>query len=218
MSLKKNIQSLLEKYEGQKLPLFELKAKLFDLNPYEVSTPAHESYHSLISDAIMDHAMGDARIFSTESTSNLASMVHEPEAFEAKNLADKSKDVGTGIMANNDVTEAEKGEKDNKSELVKSEFAVDDSNYYPGYHDPEHHWNGWAVPMFDKETAIKICKDLEKPHEEKDGELWVNLDPESEDSELEKVGPFKEKVDGKEMDLYDIGGSIWVWAEKGDDE
>lgn len=95
-----------------------------------------------------------------------------------------------------------------KTDLVKAEFYIDDSEKYPGYYDPKEDWNGWAVPNFDLATAKKICKDFDCETREKDGVLEVKLD---KDEDFDKAGPFEVKIGSKTKQMYGVGGFAWCW-------
>jgi hypothetical protein len=55
---------------------------------------------------------------------------------------------------------------------VKALFTIDardESDVFDGYDHPDKHWNGWAMPWFDKAAALKVI-------------AWLNQDDNTSDS------------------------------------
>jgi len=105
---------------------------------------------------------------------------------------------------------------------VADEFTTDDKKYYPGYHVPSERWNGWATPLFEKDTAIQILKDFGYPHEIHGPNIefdpnWYSDQPE-EEKEMAVQVPIEISVNGKKKIVYSIGSYYWVWDEKNKDE
>lgn len=108
------------------------------------------------------------------------------------------------------------------NEYVADEFTTDDEKYYPGFHIPAERWNGWATPVFEKETALKILKEYGYPYKEVGENIEFDTSgyegqPE-EEKEIEVFKPHIITINGKEKTVYGIGSYYWVWDEKHDDE
>lgn len=116
-----------------------------------------------------------------------------------------------------------------KSELTPGLFTITGDKSYPGWHDPNKKWNGFATPVFDKKTAIKILEDSveydknlkkESGHpkdsifefkEEKDALFYKQ--PEFTDEGWVEVKPLNIFVDDKKIVAYPLGSYEWVWEE-----
>jgi hypothetical protein len=78
-------------------------------------------------------------------------------------------------------------------------------------------WNGWAMPVFDKENAEKILKATDAKYrydEATDTFSWIVLDGEEEDSTQGSII----HVDGVPVKVYSIGAGSWTWDEVTDPE
>jgi hypothetical protein len=85
---------------------------------------------------------------------------------------------------------------------------------FPGYTDGNR-WNGWAMPLFDFETAQRIVEGTNDPGLRYDSELdaFVYLNPDFPD-EPEIFGASFIKVDGQPVKTYGVGAGSWCWYEK----
>lgn len=91
---------------------------------------------------------------------------------------------------------------------------------FPGFTDGDR-WNGWAMPLFDFETAKRIVERTGEP------ESVFRYDPETDTfiynledfpDEPEIFGASFIEVDGQVIKTYGIGSGSWVWYERGNDE
>jgi len=116
-----------------------------------------------------------------------------------------------------------------KIQLTPGLFTITGDKSYPGWHDPNKKWNGFATPIFDKKTAIKILEDSveydknlkkESGHpkdpifefkEEKEALFYKQ--PEFTDEGWVEVKPLKISVDDKKIVAYPLGSYEWVWEE-----
>ena len=48
----------------------------------------------------------------------------------------------------------------------RATFTIDDQNHVEGYQIPGNHWNGWAIPMFEKDDLLEWLK-LEIPGDDR---------------------------------------------------
>ena len=90
---------------------------------------------------------------------------------------------------------------------------------WPGFTDGMR-WNGWAMPLFEFETASKIFADIGNPSEfwfdsEKDAFVYAN--PDFPD-EPEIFGASFIEVEGRTIKAYGVGAGSWCWYERGNDE
>ena len=105
---------------------------------------------------------------------------------------------------------------------VKDQFSTDGENFYEGYHIPTERWNGFATPVFDKKTTLKILRDVNKQDKnmayKAEGDkifIWdKHNSPDVED--WEEVGPLNITIDG--MNMYGPGSYSWIWDEKSADD
>lgn len=87
--------------------------------------------------------------------------------------------------------------------LIKTLLCLDaeDSPLYEGWHDPAEHWNGWAVPYFEREQLDKVVADnSDCLRWGKDGLEWFD------DVSIEIIHP--EMIEGMLLWPMQIG---WVW-------
>lgn len=152
-----------------------------------------------------------------------------PSKMEAKNYA------GSGQVYSKKVKLSEvawideiQGQYANVEELGKNQRenggAVSKPNYVPGlfsiyekeyegYHDPSIDWNGFTTPVFEKRAALQILKDEKIKHQSKNGELFAKIS-----GEMKKIGPRTIEVNGKKVEVYDIGAFSWSWELAGNVE
>jgi hypothetical protein len=98
----------------------------------------------------------------------------------------------------------------------KSLFRLGASDLYEGYTADEH-WNGFAVPWFEKAIAEQILDDLKAA-----GSTWTfnAADDRYEihqggapEGWVEPYGAIILEHEGKDIKAYSIGGYAWVWTE-----
>jgi hypothetical protein len=101
--------------------------------------------------------------------------------------------------------------------VIKSSFCVDDTNYYEGFTAGET-WNGWACPMFTKETTQKILTEMfdrgdlvEWSFDEKSDTFHYMFNDGNE--EHEAVNSFDVYFAGQKMHVYGLGAYAWVWFD-----
>jgi hypothetical protein len=91
---------------------------------------------------------------------------------------------------------------------------------YPGWSDGSA-WGAWACPLFNFETALRICSDYNElqplepdhPHEayyDGEADIFYFTDPALNDEKLAFTGVMK---DGRKV--YPIGARVWSWQEHG---
>jgi hypothetical protein len=120
--------------------------------------------------------------------------------------------------------------------LVPDEFRMDVSDrLLPGYHDPNHRWNGWAVPAFTFNQALDVMNEVNRSNSEavQQGQLdisqvsFIHYDP---IKDMFMITDMQYALDEKDtyqpqgseafysngVKLYDIGGYNWCWTAKGD--
>lgn len=95
-------------------------------------------------------------------------------------------------------------------------FTLDGEHTYKGLHNAVVKWNGWAVPYFDKETAIRILKENEIEY------FFLNetiimpdengAEPCSPTTIIMPDGNGAEPCSPTDQGLYCIGGWEWTWA------
>lgn len=87
-----------------------------------------------------------------------------------------------------------------------------------------HLWNGWAMPVFDKENAAKVLKGVGAKHcyDEAIDTFTFLLDLGAEDYGIESGCETSEgsiiHVDGVPVKVYSIGAGSWTWDEVTDPE
>lgn len=99
----------------------------------------------------------------------------------------------------------------------KTKFAIEDGTEYEGY-TYNRYWNGWDMPMFTKEIAEKILKELTdetddwqaKYDNETDTFIFKYIDDEMEETEQ---GHDILSENGNVYHVYDIGAASWIWSE-----
>ena len=98
----------------------------------------------------------------------------------------------------------------------KTTFVIEDGVPYEGFTFNQY-WNGWEMPMFEKEVATQMMNDFNK---EADC-IQLTYDKEQDafvyHSEFDE--PYEEKGhnilgdDGQTHHVYDIGAGSWIWSE-----
>ncbi len=92
-------------------------------------------------------------------------------------------------------------------------------------HQSSRGWNGWAEPLFDRQTAERIVRINEQTREKLitegfEPDCLVELRFEGDDivmldhSYLDETGhPERQIIQAGESGLYGIGTSAWTWSE-----
>lgn len=108
-----------------------------------------------------------------------------------------------------------------ESKFVKGKFQMEISDrFFPGFHQPDVHWNGWDCPYFTLKVAKQIleeCYKMNRIYDEtcvfkykiENGVIHILDYPMEKENEMicEPV-----VVDGKT--LYALGSWCWCWTEK----
>jgi hypothetical protein len=92
---------------------------------------------------------------------------------------------------------------------VPAKFYIGDfeiNTVYNGWHDPARRWNGWAVPKFDRQTAIAILNEYVTKAE---GNTFL-MATKNELQLLDEMG-FLNVWPADEFGLYDVGATDWIW-------
>ncbi len=114
---------------------------------------------------------------------------------------------------------------DTSSESFRhSRFEIADvQGPYEGFTRGES-WNGWAVPYFEREAALRIAEDYGRVAKEQGGDMAdarARYDDEAEaflfydpiyDDEV-AYEAFTISVDGEEVTVYPVGTREWTWEE-----
>lgn len=125
----------------------------------------------------------------------------------------KASTVLKGMYENKNTNMKEAVDRHGKK-LVAAKFYIDEKSY-DGWHDPKQKWNGFATPMFDKETTLQILKDCECPYKEDDEKIEAVLDTgnDSSTSEYDDLRAGEIAVDGEKIMVYSPGSHSWSWIE-----
>lgn len=99
--------------------------------------------------------------------------------------------------------------------VKKSRFRIEEDEIYEGYTNGST-WNGWECPYFTLEVGKKICEDYSddehRLYYDEIEDCFMEFD--MEEGEFKHIGSrCRIAVDGKLMNLYDIGAMSWVWYE-----
>ncbi len=99
--------------------------------------------------------------------------------------------------------------------MKKTVFSIDGSGAFVGVHNPDNTWNGWAIPYFTKEEAIRFLEFFQ------DSEYWkYSYDADTDTFRLIEIANDDvtewtgEQIDGQT--LYCIGGQYLVWVAEDD--
>ena len=79
---------------------------------------------------------------------------------------------------------------------------------FKGWHDPKHRWNGWCMPLFNRETWDEICAYYTDP----DTNTQEDID-EIKEYTVEETARSRRGVSG-EGTLYDFGSGILCWGNE----
>ena len=103
MSIKKELQSLVEKFNASKVNLVGFLVGLEESNPYDVSTPMYGQYATTISEAIRDYKMGDTNVFSNDPAKNFIRFIQETkDDGSTSSLAKMGRDYEAKLKAFNE--------------------------------------------------------------------------------------------------------------------
>lgn len=82
-------------------------------------------------------------------------------------------------------------------------------NVYDCYSNRQH-WNGWAMPYFTKEEALRIVEDMKDVSydEPTNSFVWTNADDKNDKDVYEAITIV---VDGEPITVYPIGSGFWCW-------
>lgn len=93
-------------------------------------------------------------------------------------------------------------------------FEVADKLFYSGFTDGKA-WNGWAMPVFRKEVAMQIAKDLDSADEriayDEALDAFTCTQPGDDKPVLSEGFPIE--VGGNKVHVYGLGGGYWCWEE-----
>lgn len=103
----------------------------------------------------------------------------------------------------------------------KTRFAIEDGEIYEGFTFNQY-WNGWEMPMFEKEIAEKILKELTDSSDSWQAKYDSETDTfifKFEDDDCEDIEKGRDILgeDGNIHHVYDIGAGSWIWSEVEED-
>lgn len=103
--------------------------------------------------------------------------------------------------------------------MEKAIFTIEGGMYVEGIHIPSNRWNGWAMPLFPKESAEVIARFLnDNCADFREGGIivmeegipcWKEIDDMDGKEVTYPIVP--EVIDGTEY--FDIGSGGWVWDD-----
>lgn len=108
--------------------------------------------------------------------------------------------------------------------MKKSLFNIDGMPFYEGYTNGNH-WNGWACPMFTKETCESICKcindvgaNIQKAFYDEHLDCFFVTD--INNVEADNPEGIQEQAEGRDVQtengilhLYSFGAYNWIWDD-----
>jgi hypothetical protein len=113
--------------------------------------------------------------------------------------------------------------------MIEARFELDGiEEIFPGYHNPNRRWNGWACPWFTKDVAEKIAAALDGIRDDKNDRFvfigaLVNPDtnqaqfhPDMTDDEIWDLGGwimYREDMPDMPSPLYTSDGICWMTTE-----
>lgn len=118
--------------------------------------------------------------------------------------------------------------------LIPTRFRMEVSDkFLPGYHDPNHRWNGWACPVFTFNQALDVMNEVNRNNAEavQRGEVdleqvsFLHYDPVRDafmitDMMYAKDADYTPQVEvafySNGVKLYDIGSYNWCWTAESD--
>jgi len=125
-------------------------------------------------------------------------------------------------LLNNAIADGFKAEDDSPIEIMsiyyRSVFRIDSSEHtYFGYMNGQV-WNGFAMPLFDKQTAMNVLADCGSDptwrYDKKSDSFILRFKDctEIESGECDEIYSAQWiVVDGKRKKVYGIGSGSWVW-------
>ena len=105
----------------------------------------------------------------------------------------------------------------------KTKFVIEDEDGYEGY-TFNRDWNGWEMPMFEKEVAMQLMNDVNnigsslRISYDEEQDTFFMQDDEYEGEDYGVKGHDILGEDGQNHHVYDIGAGSWVWMEKTEEE
>jgi hypothetical protein len=113
---------------------------------------------------------------------------------------------------------------DNKPKLEKSKFELDGMEEILEGYTYGFLWNGFEMPLFTKDEALKLKADMPIEFDEESNEIIIDMDPTGEmvdpDMRFERCEAKMHSYDGHPIELFPIGDS-WTWTravEEDDDQ
>jgi hypothetical protein len=86
-----------------------------------------------------------------------------------------------------------------KNKLEKNYFTWNRKDKFLGYHNPETHWNGYAIPFFEKKVLKQIAKKAKD----------INFKFKRDGTVLYKYEDEWKILKPNKKCLYDLGGLAW---------
>lgn len=90
-------------------------------------------------------------------------------------------------------------------------FSLDGGATYPGY-TRGHKWNGWACPLFDRETFTDILTDFGVPYTYEEATDTFCFQPEGDEPYAERGADVVVGAARKAVRVYSFDG--WCWEEE----
>ena len=102
--------------------------------------------------------------------------------------------------------------------VVKGTFSLDGiEGTFKGW-TSERTWNGWEMPLFELDEALKIVEAFVEEgyyavYDESENVIYINTSDDTADVELMEVCDcvFRVDDDGNALELFDIGAGSWTW-------
>lgn len=102
--------------------------------------------------------------------------------------------------------------------VVKGTFSLDGlEGTFKGW-TSERTWNGWAMPLFELEEALKIVKAFKDEgyyarYDESENVIYINTFDDTDDMELMDICDCVSRItdDGTMLEVFDIGSGSWTW-------
>jgi hypothetical protein len=97
-----------------------------------------------------------------------------------------------------------------RSQVVVGNWAPEET--YPAF-VPDLHWNGWLIPHFTYEIAMRVAADNSNLRYVEHSDVFVLVEEGSDldDADLVTFAPNMIKVGDLELKVYAIGGFHWCW-------
>lgn len=103
---------------------------------------------------------------------------------------------------------------------VKAVFTIDGECPHVGIHNPKRYWNGWAIPYFTKEEAMRFVKnspineDCTWAYNEAKDEFVFTESIYAKEEDYQPDTYPAEMIDGQK--LYSLGGCSLIWSAEED--